>query len=151
MDKAYRPNPSLFFTLFFCACITLAQGQIYFIKNASARRGVNVNVVWPENLGGSKTIKFELAKGGQKYWEKSNVENTGISAVQFPASLKPGKDYVFSILTEEGESLKSESLTIRRRIPLGVWFSPVVITGIILLALPKEERLPLPPEPILPN
>jgi len=131
--------------------LCFAQSQVVITEAKPVKRGQSYNIVWPAQLTSNSTARFELNKAGEKVWEESNIENSGLRVVQFPSYLKPGNDYAFNVFDDTALLSKSDQFSVKRKIPLGVWFTPVVVTGIILLVLPKENHLPSPPDPITPN
>ena len=129
------------------------QEQIQFksfkeIKPFTFKRGKSYEISW---TGGVSTdvLTIHLVKGGVKVSEWVNVANTGRHEFKFPASLRPGKDYSFDVVRNGDVLFTSQIFSIKRKIPLALKFSPLLVAGIVLVILPKDDtnRLALPPSP----
>ena len=134
-------------------CSAYCQEQIQFksfkeIKPFTFKRGKSYEITW---TGGVSTdvLTIQLVKGGVNVLEWVNVANTGQHEFKFPASLRPGKDYSFGVVRNGDVLFTSPFFSIKRKIPLALKFSPLVVAGIVLVILPKNDtnRLALPPSP----
>jgi hypothetical protein len=109
------------------------------------KRGKNCEVTWTGGTS-SDILTFQLLKGGIKVVEWTNVSNTGSNQFALPASLKPGKNYRFDVLDGNGLQFRSKNFSIKRKIPLALWFSPLVVAGtVVLISRKYDNELSAPP------
>mgnify|MGYP001574942593 CR=1 FL=1 len=137
------------FSLILCSGYCQEQIQFkHFGEIKPFKRGKNYEIAWTGGLS-KDVLTFQLIKGGVKVSEWVNVANTGQHEFKFPASLRPGKDYSFEVVRNGDVLFKSHIFSIKRKIPLALKFSPLVVAGIVLVILPKDDtnRLALPPSP----
>lgn len=85
------------------------------------------NITWtggtPQNI-----LNFDLYSGEKKVMTFPNVSNVGHHKIEFPAYIKPGKQYRFRVrdIKNQDEVVVSELFRIRRKIPLLVKSVPLL-------------------------
>ena len=105
------------------------------INEATAlKRGKEYSIKWS---GGSKDqlIKIELHNltGKVQSWEEK--QNSGEQKVKLNSKIKPGKNYSFKIVTGSGEEVSSQNVQIKRKIPLALKISAIVIVPVAIAVI----------------
>lgn len=94
------------------------------------KRGKEYSIKWS---GGAKdqAIKIELhnAAGRVQSWDETL--NDGENTIKLNSRLKPGDNYSFKILMGS-ELVSSQNVQIRRRIPLGITISAMIIVPTVI-------------------
>jgi hypothetical protein len=90
--------------------------------------------------GGQKDqlIKIELhnASGRAQSWNETL--NDGEDAVKLNSRLKPGNNYSFKIISGD-ELVHSQNVQIRRRIPLALTISAIIIVPVVVALLSNSN------------
>lgn len=104
---------------------------ILFDNFDKIKRGKHQEVTW---RGGNKqnVLNFELYnKKGEKVAVIPNVPNAGHTSMLIPSDVKPGKGYTFKIVDSKNKDqvVKTESFTIKRKVPIAVLVAGVAAVG----------------------
>ncbi len=94
------------------------------------KKGKTLLVDWK---GGAKNrdVKIELLKAGVVQNTLASVSNTGVYVWDIPKKQKSGKDYQLRLVNGKDE-VKSETFSIKPKIPLLVKILPLVAAGVVV-------------------
>ena len=115
------------------------------------KRGKEYNIRW---TGGAndQLIKIELHDRTGKVQNWDGLENDGQQVIKLYGKLRPGKNYVFKIIGEDGEMVSSQNVAIKRRVPLLLQVASIAVVPIVLLLAGDGGDVILnAPEPPLPK
>jgi hypothetical protein len=120
----------------------------------SLKRGKEYSIRW---FGGSKDQKIDITlqnSTGERVQSWGDLLNDGEQTIELNPKLKPRRGYVLDI-TVSGDVpgvISSSDIRIRRRIPLAVTISTLVIVPVVIAILPDksaEEVVGLPTNPVV--
>ena len=114
------------------------------------KRGKEYNIKW---IGGTKDkmIKIELHNLTGKVQNWDGLQNDGSQVVKLKSGLKPGKNYTFKILTDDGEFVSSQNVRIKRRTPLALKLIAPTIFPIVLLIFREDNASMIEAAPSSPS
>jgi hypothetical protein len=103
----------------------------------SLKRGKAYSIRWS---GGSKDQKIDIGlqnRDGEDIQRWEGLENDGEHTLKFRAGIKPGKNYVLNITVagSELEIISSSDIRIRRRIPLALTASVLVMVPVVAIII----------------
>jgi len=114
------------------------------------KRKRSYNLTWsggtPQNI-----LNFGLMRGDKKVMSFPNVANVGHHAFEFPAYVKPGKNYRFKISDAKNkeEEVKTTTFRIKRKVPLVVKALPVIAIGtLVYMIVSNKSSAAVGEEPI---
>jgi hypothetical protein len=93
----------------------------------------------PQNI-----LNFDLMKGTKKVISFPNVANVGHHAFEFPAYIKPAKNYHFRISDSKNkdEQVVTTPFRIKRKVPLVIKAIPVVaFVAVMYLVIAKDKNM----------
>jgi hypothetical protein len=117
------------------------------------KRGKAKTMTWS---GGTRQniLNFTLYKGDEYIDVIPNVANSGSYDMIIPTSVKPGKGYYFLVSDSKNKDqvMKTNTFTVKRKVPLGLKLLPIVIIGAAIPFLggdpgPDELDTPFDPPP----
>lgn len=114
------------------------------------KRGKEYSIKW---AGGAKdqAIKIELHNSSGKVQSWDETLNDGENAVKLNSRLKRGTNYSFKIIASN-EFVSSQNVQIRRRIPLVVTISAIIIVPTVIVFVgTKNNGVGLAEPPTSPN
>ena len=120
------------------------------------KRGKAKTMTWS---GGTRQniLNFSLYKGDEYIDVIPNVANSGSYDMIIPTSVKPGKGYYFLVSDSKNKDqvMKTNTFTVKRKVPLGLKLLPIALIGVIPFVLggddaPKNLEGP-PPTPLTNN
>lgn len=122
-----------------------------FTESKKYKRGKTYPLEW--RPGNTNPIHIELFKGTQRLDGELNHPNNGTFGVNFPGSLKPGKDYRMKLTDAKHaeDFIYTENFTVTRKVPLLLKALPVAVGGFFLVRLligdpTPKGGLPDPPK-----
>ena len=103
------------------------------------KRGKTYEINWVGGVS-DESIIIQLVNKDGVIKELNAVANTGQYSIQIPTRTRLGKYSLKLVSAKSGEVSASKEFSVRRRIPLIVQLSPlIVIPAIILIMRPKDE------------
>ncbi len=110
------------------------------------KRGKEYNIKWMGSAK-DKMIKIELHNLTGKVQNWDGLQNDGSQVVKLKSGLKPGKNYSFKIVTDDGEFVSSQNVQIKRRIPWALKVSALTIFPVTLLLIREDGVMEAPRPP----
>jgi hypothetical protein len=104
------------------------------------KRKRNYNLTWsggtPQNI-----LNFDLMRGDKKVMSFPNIANVGHHAFEFPAYVKPGRNYHFKISDSKNkeEEVKTNTFRIKRKVPLVVKALPAIALGALVYVIATNK------------
>lgn len=96
------------------------------------KRGKAKTITWS---GGTRQniLNFTLYRGEEYVDVIPNVANSGSYDLIIPTSVKPGKGYYFLVSDSKNKDqvMKTNTFTVKRKVPLGLKLLPIALLGII--------------------
>lgn len=111
--------------------------------STSYRRGKQATILWD---GGAKSdnVTIELLNNGSVVQQLSNARNSGVQNWAIPKDMAKGSGYQLRLRSSSGQEITSNNFSIKSKIPLALKVAPVVVAGLVIALLPKDDPGPDP-------
>ena len=131
--------------IFLCSSVSAQSLEFEGVQEVSGlKRGKEYSIRWS---GGTVEQKIEIAlmdPDGGRVQKWSDLTNDGEHTIKLDSRLKPGRGYVLDITitgTDPGV-ISSSDIRIKRRIPLALTASVVVVVPLVVLAIRSATEGP---------